>query len=142
MVHTILDSEDPTDYSDMRELVEGVLNPVLARCQLRKKTAIKNPANGMFELPLVMEITATLTGDTGQTLTLSLNPSATEAIPVGDYVFDCFAIWSDREEALLAPEDVRVVNYPTRRLGAPDFPPNVETIVPSFVDEFTTALVD
>lgn len=138
VVHTILNSDDPTDLADMLE--DG--SPVPVRCQLRKKTAVKNPANGMFELPLVAEISATLDGITGEQLTLFLGAQATDAIPVGDYILDAFAIWSDHEEHLLMPETVRVVNYPTRILGAPEFPPNVEPVVPSFVDEFTTALED
>lgn len=139
VVHTILNSEDESDFADMLDEL-GV--PVPVRCQLRGKTAIKNPANGMFELPLVAEVTAGLSGITGEILTLSLFANVTDLIPVGDYILDAFAIWTDHEEQILVPEVARVVNFPTRSIGSPEFPPNFEQVVPSFVDDFATALVD
>lgn len=142
VVHTILNSEDESDFADMWDAAANPPGFTPVRCQLRGKTAIKNPANGMFELPLVAEVTAGLSGLTGEILTLSLFANVTDTIPVGDYILDAFAIWTDYEEQILVPEVVRVVNFPTRSIGSPEFPPNFEQVVPSFVDDFTTALVD
>lgn len=137
-MHTILDngSEDLTDFADMLE--DGL--PIPVRCQLRKKTAVK--FNGQFELPLVVDIEAALSGETGELLTLSLNGTTTAEIPVGDYILDAFAMWSDHEEQLLMPESVKVVNWPTREFGLPEFPSTADPVVPSFVEKAETALND
>lgn len=139
LVHTITD--DGTVLSDMRELQDGELLPVPVRCQLRGKTAVRNAA-GYFELPLITEIPAGLTGDIGEILTLSLDSAATKLLHVGEAVLDVVAIWSDHEEELLVPEVVAIVNWPTVIPTLTDFPSSPSMTVPSFVDDFEEALAD
>ena len=136
LVHTITD--DGVALSDMRE--DGVAVPV--RCQIRGKNAVRSPRTGFFELPLVVEVTATLTGATAEILTLYLSSTATKALHVGDYVMDAVAIWSDHEESLLVPEVVSVVNWPTNLSGLTPFSPETPPTVPDFVDDLLTAVDD
>lgn len=127
----------------MREDQGAGLVPVPVRCQLRERTAVRNPKSGEFDLPLVCEITATLGGETGQYLTLTLSAATTEKLsPAKRYALDAVALWSDREEELLPMEPVEVVNKPTKMLDSPIFPDEAGPAVPDFVQAFTDALTD
>jgi hypothetical protein len=140
VVHTITD-DGVTPSNLLEDTGDGPL-PIAVRCQLRGTAAVRNPRSRRFELPLLAEINAALSGDTGEFLTLSLSATATDALELGSAVLDAVGIWSDHEEVLLPPEPVKITLWPTTLIGAPVFAPEDVLAVPDFVDDFTDALED
>lgn len=112
VAHTLLDAPDGP-ASDLRIYTLDESNAGYVKCQIRGKTATRN-ARGVFELPLVAEVTATLSGATAQILTLSLTRQQVNALAPGDYLIDAVGVAADGSvEALLNPEPLRVVCHPT-----------------------------
>lgn len=129
--HTFMDSAEGP-LSDLSHLT-------MLRSQIRKKTAVK--VNGIFEHPLVMEVTTELLPDS-QTLQ-SLTRTQTATLETGDYIIDLIGFDADGvDEVLLDPEPIKVINRPTNAIDL-DLPePVVPVVVPDFSEEYETALVD
>lgn len=110
--HTFLDSVDgPT--SDLSHLTS-------VRSQIRGKTAVKN-AKGIFEHPLVMEVTTSLTGADNSISVQTLTVEQTLSLEVGDYIIDMVGFnEAGEDEALLDPEPIKIINRPTP--GTPTAP--------------------
>lgn len=132
-----------TQFHTFQDSVDGPLSDLshltMVRSQIRKKTAVK--VNGIFEHPLVVEVTAELLPDS-QTKQ-SLSRTQTTALETGDYLIDLIGFDADGvDEVLLDPEPIKVINRPTNATGL-DLPePVVPVVVPDFSEEYETALED
>lgn len=129
--HTFQDSVDGP-LSDLSHLT-------MLRSQIRKKTAVK--VNGVFEHPLVVDVTAELLP--GSQTKQSLTRTQTSALVPGDYLIDLIGFDADGvDEVLLDPEPVKVVNRPTSATDL-DLPePAIPVVVPDFSEEYEIALED
>jgi hypothetical protein len=130
--HTVLDSEDPTDFADLSVFVQF-------RSQIREKSAIRN-TKGIFEHKLVAEVAVSRVDSV---ITQFLTRTQTDALAPGEYLIDLVGFDVDGvDEALLEPEPVKVTNRPTRSsdLNLPD--QEIPSVIPDFGDTFNTALND
>lgn len=97
--HTVLDSEDPTDFADLSHLVQ-------LRSQIRSKSAIKGKPHA-----LIAEVAVTLDGSV---ITQRLTRAQTVLLTPGEYLVDLVGFDEDgNDEALLEPEPIKVANRPT-----------------------------
>lgn len=96
--HTVLDSEDPTDFADLSVFTAF-------RSQIREKAATRNKV-GKFEHKLVSEVAV---GVIGSVVTQTLTRAQTLLLDTGEYLIDLTA----DDEALLEPEPIKVTNRPT-----------------------------
>lgn len=128
--HTVQDSEDPNDLSDLSHLVQ-------LRSQIRGKSAVRNK-KGIFEHPLIAEVAVSRDG---AVITQFLTRTQTDALEPGEYLIDLVGFDAEGlDEALLEPEPVKVTNRPTsiRDLDLPA--QEIPTPIPDFGDWFTEAL--
>ena len=101
--HTVLDSEDPTDFADLSHLVQ-------LRSQIRAKSAVKD-GKGIFRHKLIVDVTVTRDGSV---ITQQLTRAQTGLLTPGEYLIDLFGSdESGNDEPLLEPEPIRVSNRPT-----------------------------
>ncbi len=130
--HTVLDSEDPTDFADLSVFVQ-------LRSQIREKSAIRNK-KGIFEHKLVVEVAASRVGSV---ITQFLTRTQTDALAPGEYLIDLVGFDDEGvDEPLLEPEAIKVTNRPTsiRDLDLPA--QEIPTTIPDFGDWLTEAVDD
>jgi len=104
-------------YHTVRDYAGGPLSDLThlttIKSQIRGKTAIRNSL-GIFEHPLIAEVTVTSSGVTGSTILQSLTRAQTAALSPDDYLIDMVGYDANGiDEVLLVPEVVKVDNRPT-----------------------------
>ena len=131
-VHTVLDSEDPTDFADLSHLVQ-------LRSQIRAKSAVKDK-KGRFQHALIVDVAVTRDGPV---ITQQLTRAQTGALVPGEYLIDLVGFDADgNDEALLEPEPVKATQRPTS-ISDLDLPAQeVPTPIPDFGDWLNAALED
>lgn len=101
--HTVLDSEDPTDFADLSHLVQ-------LRSQIRSKSATKDK-KGKFQHALIADVAVTRDGSV---IAQQLTRAQTDLLTPGEYLIDLVGTDADgNDEALLEPEPIKVTNRPT-----------------------------
>lgn len=104
-------------YHTVNDSLSGPLSDlthlVTLKSQIRDKTATKN-SKGVFEHPLIVDVTVTASGETNSTIRLTLTRAQTTQLKPGDYLIDLIGTTAGGEdEVLLNPEPVKVANRPT-----------------------------
>lgn len=98
--HTFFDSPGvPSDLSDYAFV-----------CQIRKSVAVRN-ADGIFEHPLVVDVTVTVVDNVTK---WSLTREQTTALsPTEKYQIDMVGTKDGADESFINPEPIKVVNRPS-----------------------------